>query len=114
MAKTKLKAALDNFKGVDHKLEHQKRLQKKAEKRKRSKLDNEEEDAILEGAVAGALEEAALPKADRKQAKRTKTAKEEAVVPDVESAEADDSEDEEMSEGWETADEEGVAEEVRS
>jgi rRNA-processing protein EBP2 len=47
MAKgAKLKAALDRYKGVDHKLEHQKKLQKQAEKKKlkqqRDEVDIEE------------------------------------------------------------------------
>lgn len=45
--KGKLLSALDAHKGRDFKLEHQKKLQKNAEKRKRSKLDEsgaEEED----------------------------------------------------------------------
>ena len=37
----KLKAALDRHKGVDHKLEHQKKLQKQAEKRKKQKRGKE-------------------------------------------------------------------------
>jgi len=49
MAKSKLKAALENFKGVDHKLERQRKLQKQAEKKKRAKtkaqVDNSEEEA---------------------------------------------------------------------
>ena len=38
MAKSKLIAALDAHKGRDHKLERQKKLQKEATKRKRSKI----------------------------------------------------------------------------
>ncbi|KAF2429768.1 eukaryotic rRNA processing [Tothia fuscella] len=42
MAKAKLKQALAQFKGVDQKLERQKRLKKQAEKKKRSKAVDEE------------------------------------------------------------------------
>lgn len=42
MAKDKkLKSALDRYKGVDHKLEHQKKLQKQAEKRKRQRRESD-------------------------------------------------------------------------
>ncbi|KAK3700789.1 rRNA-processing protein EBP2 [Vermiconidia calcicola] len=40
----KLKAALDRYKGVDHKLERQKKLQKQAEKRKKQKRKNKDQD----------------------------------------------------------------------
>ena len=43
----KLKSALDRYKGVDHKLEHQKKLQKQAEKRKRM---TREEDVDVDSA----------------------------------------------------------------
>lgn len=39
----KLKAALDRYKGVDHKLEHQKKQQKQAEKKRKPKREEEED-----------------------------------------------------------------------
>lgn len=127
MAKgSKLKAALENFKGVDKKVEHQKAVQKagvkNAEKRKRAKLENEEEDAILEGAVDKAekkSEKSAAPPAKKskknkaqRQAKRAQLAAVavEATLEDLE----DESEDEEPSamevdtaeKEWETDEEE--------
>ncbi|KAF2398824.1 Ebp2-domain-containing protein [Trichodelitschia bisporula] len=58
MGKPKLKAALENLKGVDHKLEKQKKLRKKAEKEKKVKLQQkgglepEEGDDAETGGVA--------------------------------------------------------------
>ena len=76
---SKLKQALDRFKGVDHKLDHQKKLQKTAEKRKRSKVDNEEEDAVPDKSVAQAEKSAPPAKKSKKnkaqrQAKRAQAA----------------------------------------
>ena len=61
----KLKAALDRHKGVDHKLEQQKKLQRQAEKRKRQKKD---EDVDVEGleAAAGAAEVAEAKVAEQR------------------------------------------------
>ncbi|KAK4968175.1 rRNA-processing protein EBP2 [Elasticomyces elasticus] len=47
MTKQNLKTALDRYKGVDHKLEHQKKLQKKAEKRKRSRAESGHDEELL-------------------------------------------------------------------
>lgn len=96
MAKgSKLKQALDRYKNVDHKLDKQHKQEKAAEKRKRSKTENEDEDAILENAVAEA-EEKTLPKTAGKDKRSAKKAKIDAVE-EVESAE-EIVEDE----GWET------------
>jgi hypothetical protein len=51
--KSKLKLALEEFKGVDHKLDRQKKLQKQAEKRKRSKAQAEEEDEEVDEKTNG-------------------------------------------------------------
>lgn len=100
MAKgSKLKQALDRFQGVDHKLDKQKQQQKNAEKRKRSKVENEEEAAILENAVVEA-EEKTLPKKAAKDKRSAKKVKIDPVV-EAESAE-DESEDEPEDEAWET------------
>lgn len=56
MPKRKLKAALDKYQGVDHKLEKQRKSQKQAEKRKRQKLDSTSE--AREDSSASALKEA--------------------------------------------------------
>jgi rRNA-processing protein EBP2 len=53
MAKSKLKQALEQFKGVDHKLEKQKKLQKQAGKRKRSKAQDVEEDEDAQNETNG-------------------------------------------------------------
>lgn len=47
--KSKLLAALDAHKGKDYKLEKQKMLQRKAEKRKKTKHPEQSEDAEKEG-----------------------------------------------------------------
>ncbi|KAG9811495.1 hypothetical protein KCU68_g20611, partial [Aureobasidium melanogenum] len=57
MAKgSKLLAALDREKGVNHKLERQKKQQKAAEKRKRSRVEDQEDEAVLEDAIKEAEE----------------------------------------------------------
>ncbi|KAH0352758.1 Ebp2-domain-containing protein, partial [Aureobasidium melanogenum] len=93
MAKgSKLLAALDREKGVNHKLERQKKQQKAAEKRKRARVEDQEDEAVLEDAIKEAEETvsgAAAGKKDKKGAKRAKVEQEE--------------EDEE--EEWETDDE---------
>ena len=54
MAKgSKLKDALDRLKGVDKRAQHKKKIQKDAEKRKRSKLGTNGEEPLLEDAVNG-------------------------------------------------------------
>ncbi|KAH0381681.1 Ebp2-domain-containing protein, partial [Aureobasidium melanogenum] len=81
MAKgSKLLAALDREKGVDHKLERQKKQQKAAEKRKRSRVEDQEDEAVLEDAIKEAEETvsgAAAGKKDKKGAKRAKVEQEE-------------------------------------
>lgn len=93
MAKgSKLLAALDREKGVNHKLERQKKQQKAAEKRKRSRVEDQEDEAVLEDVIKEAEETVsgvAAGKKDKKGAKRAKVEQEE--------------EDEE--EEWETDDE---------
>lgn len=55
MAKDRtLKAALGRVKGVDHKLEHQKKVKKQAEKKKRQKRESQVDVDALEDAAAGA------------------------------------------------------------
>ena len=96
----KLKNALDRHKGVDHRLESQKRQQKKAEKRKRARSGNEKDDEVPEDAVAHAEEVAVTGKvAKGRSSKRAK------LSPPEEDAEVDvageDGEAEGL-EGWET------------
>lgn len=91
---SKLLAALDREKGVDHKLERQKKQQKAAEKRKRSRVEDQEDEAVLEDAIKEAEEVVATAgekkgKKDKKGAKRAKV----------------EQEDEEEEEEWETDDE---------
>ncbi|KAI5275888.1 Ebp2-domain-containing protein [Aureobasidium subglaciale] len=103
MAKgSKLLAALDREKGVNHKLEHQKKQQKAAEKRKRSRVEDQEDEAVLEEAIKEA-EETVLgagkkEKKDKKGAKRAKVVQQEEVEAEEE-AEAEDDEE------WESDDE---------
>lgn len=47
----KLKAALDRYKGVDYKLQKQKKMQKEAEKRKRKRQQIPEENYMMSGAL---------------------------------------------------------------
>lgn len=54
----KLKAALDRVKGVDHKQEHQKKLRKQADKRKRQSKEQPLDVGALEEVIAGAEEDA--------------------------------------------------------
>ncbi|KAF7846369.1 hypothetical protein BT93_L4493 [Corymbia citriodora subsp. variegata] len=108
MAKgSKLKNALDRYQGVNHKLEHQKKLQKTAEKRKRSKIENDDDEPVLEDAVNGAQADTLLSgtKKDTRKTKKTKTA------PAVIIGESDSEEMDEVSgsEGWETDDGEAEA-----
>lgn len=102
MAKgAKLKDALDRHKEVDHKLEHQHRLQKKAEKRKRARAGEADVD---DKPVVAANGKANVMQDDTKSSKRRKTekgsAKKAAPVKPVD--EGDDSESE--SEAWQTDD----------
>jgi rRNA-processing protein EBP2 len=64
MPKSKLKQAFEQFKGVDHKLEKQKKLQKQAGKRKRSKMEDVEEDDDAEKATNGHANGHALEEED--------------------------------------------------
>lgn len=126
MAKgSKLKLALDNFKGVDHKQDHQKKLQKNAEKRKRAKVENEEEGVILEQSIAEAGKATAPPPAKKskknkaqRQAKRAQANKVENPVSEDEDAlieaaledeEESDAEEQKLTEeDWESEDSEEV------
>ena len=79
MAKgSKLKEALDRHKGVDKRADHQKKIQKQAEKRKRSKLDHDDDEAQLRDTVDKASTKPANANADgerpmKRSAKRAKT-----------------------------------------
>ena len=88
-------AALDREKGVDHKLERQKKQQKAAEKRKRSRVEDQEDEAVLEDAIKEA-EEAVVGAAGEKKRKKDKKGAKRAKV---------EQEDEEVEEEWETDDE---------
>jgi hypothetical protein len=91
---SKLLAALDREKGVDHKLERQKKQQKAAEKRKRSRVEDQEDEAVLEDAIKEAEEPVAGAAGLKKEKKDKKGAKRARV-------EQGDEEEEE----WETDDE---------
>ena len=75
----KLKAGLDRYKGVDYKLERQKKLQKEAEKkRKRSRSSKiselREEEYVMSGALTPLKEKKDLfSKAERMVRNRNKT-----------------------------------------
>ncbi|KAJ9629464.1 rRNA-processing protein EBP2 [Taxawa tesnikishii (nom. ined.)] len=119
MAKgSKLKQALDRYKGVDHKLEKQKKQQKQAEKRKRAKAGDEKDTEILEEAVEKAEEAAEEPAEVPKDAvelkkERSKKRKRQAAreVDETSAAVAADEDQEdgasEGSEEWETDEEDG-------
>ncbi|KAI4738441.1 Ebp2-domain-containing protein [Aureobasidium sp. EXF-12298] len=92
---SKLLAALDREKGVDHKLERQKKQQKAAEKRKRSRVEDQEDEAVLEDAIKEA-EETVLGAAGSKKEKKDKKGAKRAKV---------EQEDEDEQEEWETDDE---------
>lgn len=111
MAKgAKLKAALDRFQGVDHKLERQKKQQKEAEKKRRAKGANGADDEILEGSIAKAEKEveeqlevpkdAVALKEEKASKKRKRSA---APSPqDRQEVAAEDDESEASGEEWET------------
>ncbi|KAF4551194.1 putative rRNA-processing protein EBP2 [Elsinoe fawcettii] len=106
MAKgAKLKDALDRQKGIDHKLEKQKRLQKKALKRKRARA---EETEGTEDGSEGEQDETELQFHTPKASRDDKTPKSKRQKKNV--LTKDDSEEEivspDGSEDWETADEE--------
>lgn len=97
MAKgAKLKDALDKQKGVDHKLEKQKKFQKQALKRKRTRT--EEVDEETEGVALP--EEKLVNGSESKRSKRQK--KTAPIAADAESS------DEAGSEDWETDEEGGI------
>ncbi|GAB7364008.1 hypothetical protein MBLNU230_g4567t1 [Neophaeotheca triangularis] len=81
MAKgSKLKSMLDNYKGVDHKLEKQRKQEKEAEKRKRSRKQSDVDLDALEAAVAGVEKgEAAKAKANGGKQKKKEAAAAEAA-----------------------------------
>lgn len=111
MAKgSKLKAALDNFKGVNHKLEHQKQLQKNAEKRKRARVENDDAVAPAAAAVKPSKKGGKEVKRDAKRSKLDAAAA--AAAADEENSDAgeeeeeeEDDEEESEGEGWETDEE---------
>ncbi|CZT24882.1 related to rRNA processing protein (Ebp2) [Ramularia collo-cygni] len=90
----KLKEALKRHKGVDHKLERQKKLQKEAEKKKRAKKANTVDvDALEAGAAIDEENEAQKLAAPRAELKREKKAAKIAQQAQKTNGEAD---------GWET------------
>lgn len=92
-----LKAAVDRYKGVDHKLERQKKLQKQAEKRKRNSKSSAVDVEGLEDAVAGGEDVAG---AQTRPTKVRRQRQEDAA----DSAEAEKRAQGELS-GWETDEE---------
>jgi rRNA-processing protein EBP2 len=91
---SKLLAALKNEKGFDPKLERQKKQQKAAEKRKRSRVEDQEDEAVLEDAIKEA-EETVLDAAGSKKEKKDKKGAKRAKV----------EQEDEVEEEWETDDE---------
>jgi rRNA-processing protein EBP2 len=91
---SKLLAALDREKGVNPKLERNKRQQKAAEKRKRSKVEDQEDEVVLEDAIKEAEETVLGATGSKKENKDKKGAKRAKV----------EQEDEEEDE-WESDDE---------
>lgn len=111
MAKDKkLKAALERYKGVDHKLERQKKLQKDAEKRKLKKKRSDVDVDALEDAVADEeeLEEAQELAKSTKDSRREKKAAKKAQAAEKVNGEADGWETEESEDAEEEEDEGGV------
>jgi rRNA-processing protein EBP2 len=101
----KLKEALNRHKGVDHKLDRQKKLQKEAEKRKRvkrgSKVEVEELEAEAEEDEDLEAEELATDPAERKREKKSasKAQKAQQSNGEADGWETDESEDGEENEG---------------
>lgn len=98
----KLKAALDRHKGVDHKLERQKKLQKEAKKRKRnrsSKISELKEDEYVVSGTLAPLEEEKEPVFECKENGEKPTQNEAAA--DEENLWDTDEEDEDEDEGLE-------------
>ncbi|GAM88934.1 hypothetical protein ANO11243_069680 [Dothideomycetidae sp. 11243] len=113
MAKrAKLKDALDRQKGVDRKLQHSKRIEKAAHKRKRDQEEPAEDGSDEEAAELGVQLDSVIPHKSPKEDKRAKRQKKSETsasqLVEIEAVE-DEDEDEESSAGsedWETADEE--------
>lgn len=96
MAKEKtLKAALDRHTGVNHKLDHQKKLQKQAEKRKRQKKQDTANEEGLEDAVADGEGDVVTPSLARS---KVALQEEESAANGAEAEEKTNGE----AEGWET------------
>ena len=94
-ADRKLKAALNRFKGVDHKQEHQKKLQKLAEKKKSKKQRSEVNVDSLEDAAAGDEEDVEGEELEDASAEKLRKQVAELVKGDAEGWETDESEDDE-------------------
>ena len=101
----KLKAALDRHKGVDYKLEHQKKKQKQAEKKRRGNEENEENDEVAIDVVGSDADEADEEKIRAEVAEQLK--REEFAADAAEERDAVDGE----VEGWETDESEDGADE---
>ena len=101
----KLKAALDRHKGVDYKLEHQKKRQKQATKKKRPKKDEPDDDELAIDVVGSDADEEAeaLIRAEVAQ----QLARETVAADAAEELDAVDGE----VEGWETDDSEDAEDE---
>jgi rRNA-processing protein EBP2 len=101
----KLKEALNRHKGVDHKLERQKKLQKEAEKKKRAKkgssVEVEELEAEAEEDEDNEAEKLATSPAERKREKKSakKAEKAQQATGEADGWETDDSEDGDDNEG---------------
>lgn len=93
---SKLLAALDREKGVNPKLERNKRQQKAAEKRKRSRAEDQEDEVVLEDAIKEA-EETVLGATGSKKEKKDKKGAKRAKVEQEDEADEDDE--------WESDDE---------
>jgi rRNA-processing protein EBP2 len=92
----KLKSALDRYKGVDYKLEHQKKQQKQAEKKRRQKSEEQGEDDVAIDVVGSDADEEAEERIRAEVAEQLK--REELAADAAEEREAVDGE----VEGWET------------
>jgi rRNA-processing protein EBP2 len=101
----KLKAALDRQKGVDYKLEHQKKQQKQAEKKKRPKKGEQDDDGLAIDVVGSDADEDAE---ERIRAEVAQQLARENIAADA--AEELDAVDGEV-EGWETDESEDAEDE---
>lgn len=107
----KLKAALDRHKGVNHKLERQKKLQKQAEKRKKQKKQSKVDVGALEDAAASEEEDDEAQLADdAAELQREKIAANGAERKEKADGEADGWETEESEDADEDEDDEGGVE----